>query len=314
MNPFRLFPVEASANAHAVDTAFFVIMGISVAICLLLFVLIVTFAFRYRRGSRVKRGPLPDILRREIELGWTAGALFLAIFIFWWFAGGFQNPDADDARNVIIHVVAKQWMWKVEHANGAREIDALHLPVGSPVELEMVSQDVIHSFYVPAFRLKQDVLPARYTKLFFTPDRIGSYHLFCAEYCGTQHSRMTGEVVVMSAPDYAAWLANQPHGDTLVEEGGVLYAKLGCAACHAAHAQVHAPKLDHLYENTVTLAGGEKIVADDAYIARSILAPREQITAGYDPIMPSYSGVIKAADVQALVAYLKALSRGEADE
>lgn len=300
---------EASKNAVQVDAAFFAILAIAGAILLLLTVLIIVFAVRYRRGSSTPRGPLPRVLRREIEIGWVTATTFLAIFIFWWFVGGTAFPPRAFPGQMEIHVVARQWMWKTQHPDGAREINALHLPVNVPVRLIMTSEDVIHSFYVPAFRLKQDVLPVVSTELEFTPTETGTFHLFCAEYCGAQHSRMTGEIVVMTQPDYAAWLRRQPHGDTLVQEGEVLYGTFGCGACHAPESRVKAPKLGGVAGQTVRLANGANVVADDAYLRRAIMSPRADIVAGFDPIMPSYAAVATTPEVDALVAYIKTIPK-----
>jgi cytochrome c oxidase subunit 2 len=304
------FPLhEASKNATQVDVAFFSILAIAGAILLLLTVLVAVFAIRYRRGSAAPRGALPDALRREIEIGWITATTFLAIFIFWWFVGGTVILPRAVAGQLEIHVVAKQWMWKTQHPDGAREIDALHLPINVPVRLIMTSEDVIHSFYVPAFRLKQDVLPVISSELEFTPTRLGTYHLFCAEYCGAQHSRMTGQVVVMTQTDYAQWLRQQPHGDSLIRDGENLYDKFGCGACHAPGSHVQAPKLGGVAGQPVRLEGGAMAVADDAYLRRAIISPRADIVAGFAPIMPSYASVATASEVDALVAYIQTIPK-----
>jgi cytochrome c oxidase subunit 2 len=312
MTGLRLTIPEASLNARQVDTAFAVVLGIALTIFLILLVLLIVFSVRYRRGAAAAHASLPKFLSREIEIGWTVATTFLAIFIFWWFVGGNGLPPRNAPNQLEIHVVAKQWMWKTQHPDGAREIDALHIPVNTQIRLVMTSQDVIHSFYVPAFRLKQDVLPVRSTELIFTPTEIGTYHLFCAEYCGTQHSHMTGEVVVMTAVNYAAWLRKQPHGDSLVREGEALFDKFGCGACHSPQSQVHAPKLNGIFGSTVVLQGGRQLKADEAYLTRAILKPRADIVAGYSPIMPSYGQYADTEDVEAIVAYLKSLSKKEA--
>jgi cytochrome c oxidase subunit 2 len=300
---------EASLAAQQVDNAFLWVSVIAGIILLVLLVLIVLFAVRYRKGSRATRGRLPPLLRREIEIGWTVGTTFLAIFIFWWYVAGQGLPPRAAADQLEIHVVAKQWMWKTQHPDGAREIDSLHIPVGRQVRLVMTSQDVIHSFYVPAFRLKHDVLPDHSTELVFTPIETGTFELFCAEYCGTQHSHMEGSVVVMAAGDYRGWLRRQPHGDSLAQEGEALYAQFGCGSCHAPQSRVHAPKLAGLYGATVALAGGASVKADEDYLRAAILKPRGEIVAGYEPIMPSYAALAKPAEVDALVAYIKSLKR-----
>ena len=309
MNGLPLSLPEASDTARSADIAFFSVLGISAVILLVLTVLVIVFAVRYRQGSRARRGPLPKVMRREIEIGWTAATTFLGIFIFWWFVGGMYFPHRALPHQLEIHIVAKQWMWKAQHPDGAREIDALHLPVGTPVRLVMTSQDVIHSFFIPAFRLKQDVLPMISTELEFTPTQTGTFHLFCAEYCGAQHSRMTGEIVVLTPAQYAAWLRHQPHEDSPVREGEGLYAKFGCGACHAPESRVMAPKLGGIAGQPVHLQGGATVAADDAYLKRSILEPRADIVAGYAPIMPSYASVADSAQADALVAYIKSLPR-----
>jgi cytochrome c oxidase subunit 2 len=304
---FKTWLPEASIDAQKVDIAFFSVFAIAAIIFIALFVLLVVFSVRYRRGSVAERGPLPPLLRREIEIGWTTATAFVAIFIFWFFVGGYHLPPRAATNQLEIHVVAKQWMWKTEHPDGAREIDALHIPVDTPIRLVMTSQDVIHSFYVPAFRLKQDVLPVRSSELVFTPNRTGVFHLFCAEFCGTQHSHMTGEVDVLTQPAYAAWLKAQPHGDSLVQRGEALYGKFGCGACHGASSRVHAPKLAGLFGSTVPLQSGRQVTADDAYLRSAILQPHDNVVAGYAPIMPSYASVADPAAVEALIAYLKSL-------
>ena len=312
MSGIKLSLAEASDVARRVDIAFASVLAISGVILVLLTVLVIVFAIRYRRGSRARRGPLPKLLRREVEIGWTVATTFMAIFIFWWFVGGSHFPPRAFSHQLEIHVVAKQWMWKTEHPDGASEIDALHIPVNTPIRLVMTSQDVIHSFYVPAFRLKQDVLPVISTELEFTPTQIGTFHLFCAEFCGAQHSRMTGVITVMNQPDYATWLRKQPHGDSLVREGEALYDKFGCGACHAPQSQVQAPKLGGIAGHLVRLATGASVNADDAYLRRSITAPRADIVAGFAPIMPSYAAIADASQIDALVAYIKLLPKQEA--
>ncbi len=313
VSDMRLLLPEASANAAQVDTAFFSVFGIAAVIFIALFVLLVVFSVRYRRGTSARRGPLPEWIRREIEIGWTVATAFVAIFIFWWFVGGSSLAPRAAPNQLEIHVVAKQWMWKAEHPDGAREINALHLPVNTPIRLVMTSQDVIHSFFVPAFRLKQDVLPARDEELVFTPTQTGAFHLFCAEFCGTQHSHMTGEIVVMTQSDYAGWSRVQPHGDNLVREGEALFAEFGCGGCHAPRSRIHAPKLTGLSGGPVELADGRRLTADDTFLRNAILHPRANAVAGYAAIMPDYAGIADTEQVDALVAYLKTLNR-QADQ
>ncbi|RAI58013.1 cytochrome c oxidase subunit II [Roseicella frigidaeris] len=310
MSRLTLWPVAASEQAVRIDALFAGLLVLAGVILVLVGGLMLVFCARYRRGSRARRGELPKILRRDVEIGWTAGTLFLALFLFWWASslalrGNEAPPDALE-----IHVVAKQWMWKTRHPGGAREIDALHVPRGEAVRLVMTAQDVIHSFYVPAFRLKQDVLPGRFTEMWFRATRTGAYPLFCAEFCGTQHSHMGGTVTVMEPEDYARWVAAQPQEQDLPGEGAALFTALGCAGCHAPSAAVHAPRLEGLYGRPVQLADGQRVQADAAYLRDSILQPKRAVVAGYEPIMPAFEGLVDEADLQRLVAYIQSL--GEA--
>jgi len=305
-----LFPSAASVQAVQTDRLFLLLCGISAAIATLVVALVVVFAARYYRGSRARRGQLPPLLRREVEIGWTAATFFLALFLFWWAASAQLSQAVPPPDAVEVHVVAQQWMWKVQHPNGAREINALHVPLGTPTKLLMTSVDVIHSFFVPAFRLKADVLPGRNTQLWFDARETGTFHLFCAEFCGTAHARMTGEVVVLKAEDYARWSAAQPQGDDLATQGAALFTSLGCAGCHAANAAVHAPDLRGVYGRIVQLSDGRRVTASDAYLRDSVLLPQRDVVAGYQPIMPSYSGAVSEDDLLKLLAYLKSPPAG----
>jgi cytochrome c oxidase subunit 2 len=212
-----------------------------------------------------------------------------------------------------IHVVAKQWMWKTQHSNGAREINALHVPLDRPVHLLMSSQDVIHSFFVPAFRVKKDVLPGSDTDIWFQASKAGVFPLLCAEYCGTDHSMMRGKIVVMRQDEFAKWLGHQPEGDDLAHEGAKLFVAQGCSGCHAASSNVHAPRLEGLYGRGVQLSDGRTVKADDAYIRDSILEPKRDVVAGYEPIMPSFKGLLDDGEIQSLAAYIRSLAGGDAN-
>ncbi len=306
----ELFLAAASTQAGSTDRIFFVLVALAGLIILFVTALVTIFAIRFRRGSRAKRGELPRIISREFELGWTAATLFVFLFLFWW-AGSTQLSALVPPKSALeMHVVAKQWMWKTQHANGAREINELHVPIDTPVRLVMTSQDVIHSFFIPAFRLKKDVLPGRYTETWFTPTKLGAFHLFCAEYCGTNHSRMLGRIVVMTQSDYTRWLAAQPEGDDLARSGAALFVAAGCAGCHAPSSRVHAPRFAGIYGREAQLASGKRTVVDDAYIRNSILQPRRDIVAGYEPIMPSFAGILSDGDVMALTSYIRSLAAG----
>jgi len=277
--------------------------------------LLVVFCIRYRRGARMPRANAPSRSRR-IELIWSTGPLLVFLGIYAWAAHDFLELARVPADAMPVFVVAKQWMWKLEHANGRREISELHVPVGRPVRLTMTSQDVIHSFYVPAFRIKQDVVPGRYTTLWFEATQTGEYDLFCAEYCGTQHSLMRGRIVVMSPADFAAWLDRGTQQPSMAQRGFALFRSYGCDGCHGANSSVHAPKLDGVAGRTVALADGRNITADDTYLRDSILLPARDVVAGYAPIMPSYAGQIDEADLMAIIRYLDegAATQGDEDE
>jgi cytochrome c oxidase subunit 2 len=304
-------PEAASAQAVQTDQIYFVLLALSGAIILLVAALILIFSIRFRRGSKAKRGAMPRVMSRQIEIGWTSATLFLALFIFWWASSSQLSALVSPKNALEIHVVAKQWMWKTQHSNGAREINELHVPLATPVRLVMTSEDVIHSFFVPAFRMKKDVLPGRYTETWFRPTKIGTFHLFCAEYCGTEHSRMTGRIVVMQIEDYAQWLAAQPQGDGLAKEGETIFRARGCSGCHSQISKVHAPSLDGVFGRKVPLADGRTVDADEAYLRDSMLKPRQDVAAGYEPIMPSYAGILTDGEIVSLTAYIRSLSQKE---
>jgi cytochrome c oxidase subunit 2 len=210
-----------------------------------------------------------------------------------------------------VFVVAKQWMWRLQHPDGRREINELHVARGRAVKLIMTSEDVIHSFFVPAFRVKQDVLPGRYTTLWFTATKDGEFHLFCAEYCGTDHARMGGRIVVLEPAEYARWLNAATPARSMAERGAQLFRQLGCSGCHAAAATVAAPKLEGLYGKPVPLEGGGTVIADERYLRDSILLPRKEVVAGYAPIMPSFAGAVSEDQLLDLIAYIKSLANQE---
>ncbi len=305
---------EASTQAARVDGIFAALVVVSALTLGLVFGLLVTFAIRYRRGSPAQRGRLPEIVNREFEVGWTAATVFLFAFLFWWAASADVGALTAPANALEVHVLAKQWMWKTQHSNGAREINELHVPIGKAVRLVMTSQDAIHSFFVPAFRIKQDVLPGRDTETWFKATKLGVFPLFCAEYCGTNHSAMRGRVVVMRDDDYARWLSHQPEGDDLAHLGAKLFLSQGCSGCHAASSSVHAPKLEGLYGQTVQLSDGRRVRADDAYVRDSILQPKRDIVAGFEPIMPSFAGILDDGEVQSLTAYIRSLGQEQNHE
>jgi cytochrome c oxidase subunit 2 len=301
------WPSSASAYARQVDILIWSFTGLIVLLLVPIVACLVWFAVRYRKGSRADRSNPPTHGLR-LELTWT-GVPFLATLVFFgWAAQLYSRQWAPPADALEIDLIAKQWMFKAEHPGGQGEIDELHVPAERPVRLVMTSQDVIHSLFLPALRLKQDILPDRYTTLWFEADTPGEYALRCAEYCGSEHSAMGGRFVVMRPADYAAWLATFSVDRTLAEEGEILFRRLGCSGCHGASAVVHAPWLEGIYGTPQPLADGSIVTADAQYIRDSILQPKRQIVAGYRPIMPSFAGQVSEADLLRLVAYIKSLA------
>ncbi|MGH6971741.1 MAG: cytochrome c oxidase subunit II, partial [Caulobacteraceae bacterium] len=243
----------------------------------------------------------------EVEIGWTSATAFLFLFLFWWTATSELHLQLPPPTAFEIHVVAKQWMWKVEQPSGVREIDTLHAPLGVPVKLVMTSQDVIHSFSVPAFRLKQDVVPGRYTEMTFQATQAGTFELYCDQYCGLDHAHMIGKVIVMAPADYARWAAAQPQEGGLAAQGEKIFVSSGCGGCHGDGAAVHAPSLNGLYGSTIPLSDGRFVTANETYIHDCILNPHKNVPAGYAPIMPSFENVLSEEQLVPLIAYIKSL-------
>ncbi|TPE51050.1 cytochrome c oxidase subunit II [Amaricoccus solimangrovi] len=302
-----LWPVDASAYADHVDLLLGGFTVLIVALSAPVFILMAVFAVKYRRGRVAdRRHPVDNSV--GLETSWALIPFILLLGFYVWATWLFVDLHRTPADALEIDVVAKQWMWKFQHPGGQREINTLHVPVGTPVTLRMASQDVIHSLFIPALRIKQDVVPGRYTTLSFTADRPGTWHLACAEFCGVDHSVMGGSFVTMTPDDYAAWLRTADTDATLAEAGAALFRSHGCSGCHGPSATVHAPPLEGLYGRPVPLEGGEVVTADAQYIRDSILLPRSQIAAGYPPIMPTFANQLGEEDVLRLVAYIQSLA------
>lgn len=301
---------SATRYGHQVDILFAGLLTVSLLVTLLLFILMLRFIVRYREGSDADRN---HRIKKSWhwEVSWTAATLVAFLALFFWGASLFWNLSETRADALTIYVVGKQWMWKVQHAGGQREINELHVPAGRHIRVLATSQDVIHSFFIPAFRVKHDVLPGRYQQLQFTPEKPGIYHLFCSEYCGTDHSRMTGRVVVLTPEDFERWLTRQNVDGTLATQGEAVFRNLGCSGCHGNSATVRAPALEGLYGRPVPLQSGTVVTADERYIRDSILQPRSEVAAGFEPVMPSFAGKISEDDLIAVVAYIKSLADKE---
>ena len=297
--------------AGNVDALFIFLLIVSGLITLLIFVCLVFFAARFRYRPGVLAEPIEG--STPLELTWSIIPMFVFMVIFFWGAVVYFKERTPPRDSTEVYVVAKQWMWKLEHAEGQREINQLHVPVGRDVKMIMTSQDVIHSFFIPAFRIKQDVLPGRYTTAWFRATKPGTYHLFCAEYCGTQHSGMIGSVVVLEPAQYEAWMNGGSTGP-LSATGEKIFAELGCVTCHRSDTQGRGPNLQGLFGKTVHLEDGRTVTADENYIRESILDPGAKIVSGYKPVMPTFQGLISEEQLNALVAYVKSLSAAKPGE
>jgi cytochrome c oxidase subunit 2 len=304
---FHLFPEAASTIAHEVDLVYAYTLGISIFFSVLVAGLVIGFCIRFRRGSAAIRGS--SAAGNKVEYAWIAALAALFLSMFTWAAVVYAHIREVPQDAYTVHVVAKQWMWKFQYSNGRRTIDELIAPIGRPVGLQMTSQDVIHSLYIPAFRIKQDVLPFRYTTLWFEATRTGRFHLFCAEFCGTDHSRMIGWVTVLSQHAFERWLAQPTTEQTPALSGEQLFSQFGCASCHIQGRGI-APTLSGLYGTRVLLSDGTTVVADESYIRTALLEPHEQIVAGFNPIMPSFHDSLTEQQVSALIEYIKRM-KGE---
>jgi len=307
MRGIPFLPVTASTAAHELNYLFAVLIAITVAVLGLVVILLATFCIRYRASRPDANRANPTKKSWYWEIGWTTASFIIFLGLYGWGADLYLREHRPPANAHDIYVVGKQWMWKVEHPDGQREINALHVAIGQPVRLVMTSEDVIHGFFVPEFRLKQDVLPGRYVTLWFTPTLVGQFHLFCSQFCGTDHAGMGGGVTVMAPGDFQKWLADNATAGTLAAQGGALYRRLGCSGCHGAGATVSAPRLAGLFGRRIVLRGGGVRVADDDYIREAILEPAKNPPAGYPAIMPSFAGQVSEEDVIALGAYIKSL-------
>jgi cytochrome c oxidase subunit 2 len=305
------FPVQASEQAAQVDALYFFLVAVSAFFALLIAVLILVFAFKYHRkhpdevGEAI-HGSIP------LELLWTFIPLGITMVMFFWGAEVFFHMTRPPRGAMEIYVVGKQWMWKLQHSDGARELNELHVPIGRPVKLTMASEDVIHSFFIPDFRVKADVVPGRYNTMWFTASKPGRYHIFCTQYCGTKHSAMIGWVTAMEPADYQAWLSGGPATGTMADAGAKLFQDLTCVTCHTEKADGRAPILKGTYGHPVQLQGGGTVMMDDAYIRESILNPSAKVVAGFQPIMPPFQGLVTEEQLLQLIAYVKSVASSPA--
>ena len=301
---FQLLPVQASTVAAEVDALYFFLIAVSVVATIGIAGALVLFSIRYRR--RAEDEQTPEIHGSlALEILWSAIPLAICLVIFGWGASLYFRLARPPTDALQMYAVGKQWMWKFQHPDGRREINQLHVPIGQPVKLTMSSEDVIHSFFVPAFRVKQDVVPGRYSTVWFEATKPGEYHLFCAEYCGTLHSGMIGQVIAMEPGAFQTWQAGAAAGQSMEKVGEGLFTSLGCAACHKAGGL--GPDLTGVPGKERALASGQTVAADDGYLRESILHPTAKMVAGYQPIMPIFQGQVSEEQVLQLIAYLKTL-------
>lgn len=310
---FTFSPPQATSTAAEVDWLYYSLVGMTVFFTLLICAVIVTFLVRYRSTARLNRRIHVSHKRLlMIEIGWMLPPLAIVMGSFFWGAAIFFDQRQEPADPLRIYVVGKQWMWKVQHEGGRREINSLHVPTGRPVVLTMISEDMIHSFYIPAFRSKMDVLPGRYTVQWFEPTQTGTYHLFCAEYCGTDHSRMIGSVIVQTPEQYAQWLEDDEE-EPPASRGRRLFQQYRCNDCHVQSEDRRGPPLTNLLGSQVTTVDGRTVTADLKYFRNSIRNPDDDVVAGYQAVMPPYPQITEE-EILLIMAYLESVSAGRAEE
>jgi len=306
--PFQ--PPAASSTAQDIDRLYLVLSGITIFFTVLIFSCIFVFMVKYRR-RKDDEIPIATHTPLLVELTWTIIPSLICAVLFVWASALYVRNGRPPASSVEVFVIGKQWMWHLQHPEGPREINELHVPVNVPIKITMTSQDVIHDFYIPAFRVKKDALPGRFTSLWFTPTETGTYHLFCAQYCGTNHSEMIGWVYVMTPTDYANWLAGGEKSESLAQQGARLFSQYGCNNCHVPEGNGQAPSLVGVYGKPEKLQNGETKVVDETLIQQAILVPNSVHLPNYKPIMPTYQGQIDQDQMLQLIAYVKSLGSEE---
>ena len=306
----EFFPEAASTIAGSVDALYLFCVGISVFFTILIIALVIGFAYKFA-AKEGDPAPKPIHGSAPLEVFWSVIPFIITQIVFGWGAYIFFDYSRPPADAMDVHVVGKQWMWKIQHPGGKREINELHVPVNQPVRLIMTSEDVLHSFYVPAFRVKRDTVPGRYSKLWFEATKTGDFHLFCAEYCGNEHSYMVGKVVVMDPSEYDEWLQSPDQGDweTPAVAGERLFSQMRCDSCHAVEGVGRAPSLAGIYGTSVTTAAGEREIVDESYLRTSILDPKRHIVSGFESTMPTFQGQITEEQVLELIAYIRTLGQ-----
>ncbi len=303
-------PPAASTIAGEVDQVYYLLTGITLFFTVLIFSIIFYFMVKYRRRSPDEKPPEVHS-SLVLELAWTIIPSLICVVVFVWASSLYIRNSRPPATSTEIFVIGKQWMWHLQHPEGPREINELHVPVGVPVKLTMTSQDVIHGFYIPSFRIKKDVLPGRYTSIWFEATEEGTYHLFCTEFCGTNHTEMIGWVYVMSPTDYAAWLSNSERSEPMAQQGERIFNHYTCGYCHVADGTGRGPSLVGIFGKPEKLAGGEMRMVDEDLIRQALLQPNSVPVAGYAPIMPTFQGQFTEEQILQLIAYVKSLGLQE---
>ena len=306
-----LFPRAATDIARDVDALYFYLVGISVFFATLISLTLLFFVVRYRRRAGVAATQVEGSLKLEIV--WTAIPLVIALSVFAWGARLYVDISRTPADAMDVYVTGKQWMWKIQHPQGQREINELHVPAGETVRLTMNSEDVIHDFFVPAFRVKSDVVPGMVTTSWFRAEVPGEYHLFCAEYCGTKHSEMIGKVIVLEPSEYQQWLSGVEAGLSMEDAGARLFEELRCVTCHGGQPGARGPSLVGAWGTEVPLEGGGAVAFDENYVRRSLISPGTELARGYDAIMPTFEGQVSEEQILQIIAYLKSLEAAETE-
>jgi len=314
LSELPLFPEQASTLAPEIDNLYFGVLAITSFFALVVVILVVYFAVKYRDYTGDKVGA-PVTGSMPLELGWSLIPFFISMGMFVWASIVFFHIIRAPDQTLEIYSTGKQWMWRFQHIDGQREINELHVPVGRPVKVIFTSEDVLHDLFIPAFRVKADAIPGRYSAIWFTATKTGEYHLFCAEYCGTQHSGMIGTVFVMEPDDYQAWLGGggaTAGGGTMIQRGEQLFTQLACVTCHLPDGSGRGPSLVGVFGSVVTLDNGTTVTADESYLRESITNSQAKTVAGYQQLMPTFQGLVNEDGIASLIEYIKSLQPGAA--
>ena len=302
---FPIIPEQASTIAMRIDIYFYFLVVLCSILTIGIFTAMIVMAVKFRKKEGEDRPSVP-LENMMLEIAWTIIPTIILFGLFVWGTWIYADYLNEPEGGVEFDIVGKQWMWKVQHSNGSREVNDLHIPIDTPIKLTMTSQDVLHDYYIPAFRVKQDVVPGRFTRLWFEATKLGEYHIFCAEYCGTEHSYMKGRVTVMTKEDYALWLEGGPKKSPQ-EAGEFLFTQMGCITCHSGRADSRGPSLDGIFGTDVTFVNGTTVTRDEEYLRESIMESTKQIVEGYTALMPSFKNQLTDEDVMNLIAYVKSL-------